>query len=129
MIRGVEYLRIQNSIAGEERKQHEVTKYVSVAEMVAIEKEADASGLSYAQMMENAGAGLANVVAREYAAYSERGVLGWVGSGNNGGDTLVALAHLAQRGWRATAYLIRQRAQDDPLVTRFQDAGGKVFTH
>ena len=92
-----------------------MTKYVSVAEMVAIEKEADASGLSYAQMMENAGAGLANVVAREYAAYSERGVLGWVGSGNNGGDTLVALAHLAQRGWRATAYLIRQRAQDDPL--------------
>ena len=103
-------------------------KYVSVAEMVAIEKEADASGLSYAQMMENAGAGLANVVAREFAAYSERGVLGWVGSGNNGGDTLVALAHLAQRGWRATAYLIRQRAQDDPLITRLQEAGGKLFT-
>ena len=31
-------------------------KYVSVDEMIAIEKEADASGLTYAKMMENAGA-------------------------------------------------------------------------
>ncbi|MBK6646396.1 MAG: hypothetical protein IPG44_11745 [Anaerolineales bacterium] len=34
-------------------------KLVTVSQMRAIEKEADAKGLSYAQMMENAGRGLA----------------------------------------------------------------------
>ena len=34
-------------------------KLVTVSEMRAIEKEADASGLTYGQMMENAGVGLA----------------------------------------------------------------------
>jgi ADP-dependent NAD(P)H-hydrate dehydratase / NAD(P)H-hydrate epimerase len=103
-------------------------KYASVAEMVAIEKEADSSGLSYELMMENAGSGLASVVAREYAMLRERSVLGLVGSGNNGGDTLVALAHLARDGWRATAYLIRQRPENDPLVKRLQDAGGDIYS-
>jgi NAD(P)H-hydrate repair Nnr-like enzyme with NAD(P)H-hydrate epimerase domain len=37
-------------------------KLVSVREMQAIEKEADAGGLSYTQMMENAGGGLAEQV-------------------------------------------------------------------
>jgi ADP-dependent NAD(P)H-hydrate dehydratase / NAD(P)H-hydrate epimerase len=103
-------------------------KYVSVAEMVAIEKEADASGLTYELMMENAGSGLADVIAREYFGIADRGILGLVGSGNNGGDTLVALALLAREGWRATAYLIRQRPQDDPLVERLQQVGGNIYS-
>ena len=37
-------------------------KLVTVPEMLAIEKEADASGLSYDLMMENAGRGLADVI-------------------------------------------------------------------
>jgi NAD(P)H-hydrate epimerase len=102
-------------------------KYVSVAEMVSIEKEADANNLSYELMMENAGTGLADVIEREYSYVSDRGILGLVGSGNNGGDTLVALAHLAKQGWRASAYIIRQRSGDDPLVENLKQAGGKVF--
>jgi ADP-dependent NAD(P)H-hydrate dehydratase / NAD(P)H-hydrate epimerase len=103
-------------------------KYVSVPEMVAIEKEADVNGLTYELMMENAGVGLADVVAHEYSEINEPGVLGLVGSGNNGGDTLVALARLARQGWRTSAYLIRQRAQDDPLVLRLQQAGGNIYS-
>ena len=34
-------------------------KYVSTAEMLAVEKEADANGLTYEMMMEHAGLGLA----------------------------------------------------------------------
>ena len=102
-------------------------KYVSVAEMIAIEKEADASGLTYALMMENAGSGLADVIGREYAEITDRTVLGLIGSGNNGGDTLVALARLARQGWRASAYLIRQRPEDDSLVERLRQAGGNIF--
>jgi NAD(P)H-hydrate repair Nnr-like enzyme with NAD(P)H-hydrate epimerase domain len=37
-------------------------KLVTVSQMQAIEKEADASGLTYDQMMENAGRGLADII-------------------------------------------------------------------
>jgi ADP-dependent NAD(P)H-hydrate dehydratase / NAD(P)H-hydrate epimerase len=101
-------------------------KLVSVTEMQAIEREADASGLTYAQMMENAGTGLAEVVIAAYGGTGERSVVGLTGSGNNGGDTLVALAYLAEQGWQASAYLKRPRAQDDPLVERLEGVGGLV---
>jgi hydroxyethylthiazole kinase-like uncharacterized protein yjeF len=102
-------------------------KLVTVAEMQAIEREADASGLTYNQMMEHAGRGLAEVVLQEFGSIGSRSVLGLVGPGNNGGDTLVALAHLADHGWQATAYLVRPRPKDDPLVERLVKAGGIVI--
>lgn len=104
-----------------------MVKLVTVAEMQAIERQADASGLSYAMMMENAGFGLAKVVNEEYGHLIPGGVCGLVGSGNNGGDTLVALARLADQGWRASAYMVRKRPTDDPLVKRLRDAGGKIL--
>lgn len=105
-----------------------VLKYLSVSEMVAIEKEADSGGWTYAQMMEQAGQGLADVVHHEFGYLREYGVLGLAGSGNNGGDTLVALALLARRGWRAAAYLVRPRPADDPLVERLRHVGGEVVS-
>src|SRR5258706_3356392 len=100
-------------------------KLVSVAEMRAIEKEADSKGVSYAQMMENAGRGLAELV---HAMGRENGweeVTGLAGPGNNGGDALVALTWLAEAGWHTHAYLIR-RKENDELVTRYLDVGGEV---
>jgi NAD(P)H-hydrate epimerase len=102
-------------------------KYVSVAEMVAIETEANAQGLSYEQMMENAGSGLAEVVLKEYGFLNEAGALGLVGSGNNGGDTLVALARLAREGWKTSAAILRARPENDPLVARFSEQGGRLY--
>ncbi len=98
---------------------------VTVEEMRALEREADARGWTYAQMMEAAGTGLAETVQRLYGLLPETKVLGLVGRGNNGGDTLVALAHLAQAGWAVTAYLVRPRPED-PLVERVMTAGGRV---
>lgn len=102
-------------------------KLVTVAEMRAIEQEADSNGLTYAKMMENAGRGLAEEI--EVLSYSADGreVLALVGPGNNGGDALVALAHLAADDWRARAYLIRRDPQNDPLVERLQKAGGEIL--
>jgi hydroxyethylthiazole kinase-like uncharacterized protein yjeF len=102
-------------------------KLVSVAEMVAVEREANASGLSYDQMMENAGRGLAEQIQTEFGSNWQRGVLGLVGSGNNGGDTLVALAVLAHLGWPVCAYLIKERPENDPLVKRIHQAGMRVI--
>lgn len=101
-------------------------KLVTVAQMRAIEKEADAKGVTYAQMMENAGRGLAEII---HALGQESGweeVTGIVGSGNNGGDALVALTWLAGAGWRTHAYLVNRK--NDELVSRYLEAGGEV-TH
>jgi hydroxyethylthiazole kinase-like uncharacterized protein yjeF len=100
-------------------------KLVTVAQMRDIEKEADANGLTYAAMMENAGRGLAEKV-NDIAFDDEwEEVLGLVGPGNNGGDTLIALTHLAEGGWRACAYVVK-RKQNDELVARLLEAGGEV---
>ena len=45
--------------------------------------------------------------------------------GNNGGDTLVALTHLAEEGWHARAYVVKRKKKDE-LVTRLLEAGGEV---
>ncbi|MCB9112900.1 MAG: NAD(P)H-hydrate dehydratase [Anaerolineales bacterium] len=101
-------------------------KLVTVSQMRAIEKESDSKGTSYEQMMENAGRGLAEII---HAVGQENGwdsVTGIVGSGNNGGDTLVALVWLAEVGWRTHAYLVNRQTAEDPLVTRYLSSGGKL---
>jgi hydroxyethylthiazole kinase-like uncharacterized protein yjeF len=101
-------------------------KLVTVSQMQAIEKEADASGLTYDQMMENAGQGLADIILGLYEDDGEGEVIGLAGSGNNGGDTLVALSVLAAEGWRARAYLVKRKKDD--LVKRFLEAGGEILS-
>ena len=100
-------------------------KLVNTSQMREIEKQADANGLPYAEMMENAGRGLAEVVNEIAFDDDWEQVLGLVGPGNNGGDTLIALTHLAEDGWHACAY-ISKRGKKDDLVTRLLEAGGEV---
>jgi hydroxyethylthiazole kinase-like uncharacterized protein yjeF len=103
-------------------------KLVTIAEMQTIERQADESGLSYDQMMENAGLGLAQVVEEEYRSLKGEGVMGLIGSGNNGGDTLVALRYLANWGWKTTAVIVRPRTEGDPLEAGYTDAGGHIVS-
>ncbi len=72
-------------------------KIFTVAEMVAAEKAADASGWSYDQMMETAGKRVAEAIIARYPV-QEAAILVLVGPGNNGGDGLVAGRYLAQAG-------------------------------
>jgi hydroxyethylthiazole kinase-like uncharacterized protein yjeF len=99
--------------------------------MQSIERQADAGGLSYALMMENAGQGLAQEVVSRYSLHNEAGLInkagGMVGSGNNGGDTLVALIYLAERNWSVSACLVRPRPKEDLLLERFVRAGGSII--
>jgi len=105
-------------------------KLVSISEMRSIEQEADSNGLTYDMMMENAGHNLSREVLQlAYAQDDEEDiqVLGFVGPGNNGGDTLVALTHLAEKGWKARAYLIKRKVSSDPLVKRLEVADGEIY--
>jgi NAD(P)H-hydrate epimerase len=101
-------------------------KLVTTEEMRRIESEADAGGHSYDEMMAFAGKGLAEVVRDRFGHLQNSSALGLVGSGNNGGDTLVALRHLAEAGWRVHAYLVKKRETEDPLMESLEAAGGEI---
>jgi len=84
-------------------------KLVTVEQMRTIERESNRRGVSYEDMMERAGWGVAGIIDGVFGREKKKKVLGLVGSGNNGGDTLIALAHLARNGWKVYAYLLRPR--------------------
>lgn len=88
-----------------------VTETVSCAEMKEIERQAAAAGLSYYQMMENAGRAAVDVI-RKYCPVSGRKALVFCGKGNNGGDGFVA-AHLL---WRAGASVTVVLADGEPTT-------------
>ncbi len=102
-------------------------KYVTVKEMIAIEKESDAAGHTYPEMMEHAGRGLAEILHEEFDEYDDNTALGLVGAGNNGGDTLVAFCYLQEWGWQTTAFIVRPRPASDPLLARAQAAGVEIL--
>ncbi|HVN54206.1 MAG TPA: NAD(P)H-hydrate dehydratase [Anaerolineaceae bacterium] len=101
-------------------------KLVSVAEMKQIEAEANEMGLSYERMMENAGKALAEAANKAYSQSVHPVVLGLVGSGNNGGDTMIALSELARQGWKVKAYLVKKRSPEDRWVEEITQNGGEV---
>lgn len=74
----------------------------SVADVRAAE-EAAMAGRPDGELMARAARGLAAVVASRVEERDGMRVVGLVGAGNNGGDTLYALAHLAQQGFSAAA--------------------------
>jgi hydroxyethylthiazole kinase-like uncharacterized protein yjeF len=102
-------------------------KYLSVKEMIAVEKAADVAGHSYAAMMEAAGKGLAEVIQKEFGHIEDKRLTSLVGSGNNGGDALVALDYLLSWGWQTSALLFRERDLQDPLIKRVLKNEGDIL--
>ena len=101
-------------------------KLFTVAEMVAAEQAADAQGVSYAQLMETAGRRVAEAIMARYGV-NGRSILILIGSGNNGGDGLVAGRYLAQAGADVAFYLTKMRdPQADPNFASVQQMG--LFT-
>ncbi|HID86069.1 MAG TPA: NAD(P)H-hydrate dehydratase [Anaerolineae bacterium] len=87
-------------------------KVVTTEEMRRFERETDASGLSFAMMMENAGRAVAQAI-EERMEVADKRVLVLVGPGNNGGDGLVAARHLHDAGAQVTLYLWKRRTEED----------------
>jgi hydroxyethylthiazole kinase-like uncharacterized protein yjeF len=105
-----------------------MVKLFSVREMQTLEKEANDGGLTYEMMMENAGEGIAKEIMTVYSHLNNKKVIAFVGSGNNGGDALVALSYLSLNHWITCAYVVRTRANDDVLIARLLKNGGTVIT-
>ena len=98
-------------------------KVFTVAQMEAAEREADAEGVSYAQMMENAGRGVAEAIMERFDVAGMQ-ILVLVGPGNNGGDGLVAGRYLAEAGAEVAFYLYRGRdTAEDENFARIEAMG------
>ena len=101
--------------------------YVSCARMKDLEKATDESGLSYYQMMENAGNIAANriiektMATRERPHPSERLLRAriYCGKGNNGGDGFVVARVLQQRGWDVSLVLVDGEPQTPDAITNY----------
>ncbi len=100
-------------------------KIVTVKEMRHIEQSTDASGLSFAAMMENAGRAVAQAMARRVVVEGRR-VLVLVGPGNNGGDGLVAAHYLRQMGAEVSCYIWKRQVNSDANFVRAVEDGVPV---
>ena len=112
----------------------------TVAEMKALEAAADRAGVSYATLMENAGRAVAEALLARLEDPGAHKCLVLCGSGNNGGDGLVAAHYLSNAGLRVTVYCARPPDDADPKVQRLRAKGllladsqndqrGRVLTH
>ncbi|MEA5079136.1 MAG: NAD(P)H-hydrate dehydratase [Anaerolineaceae bacterium] len=100
-------------------------RLITVENMRELERLAFESGLSYEKMMQNAGMGLAEIIHSKFGWIDNKAIVGLVGSGNNGGDALVALNWLLVHGWKCSALLVKERL-NDPLVAQFISLGGEL---
>lgn len=81
--------------------------------MKQLEAEAEKLGIPTSQLMENAGKAVAESARRILGGVSGRKILVLAGSGNNGGDGLVAARYLREWGGDVSLYLCAQRQPDD----------------
>lgn len=94
-------------------------KIIDVAKSRELENRANEGGLSFAEMMENAGRETAETIRRRLPVKGKRVVV-LVGPGNNGGDGLVAAHYLWQMGARVTCYLWKRDADNDENLRRVE---------
>ncbi|MBI3915348.1 MAG: NAD(P)H-hydrate dehydratase, partial [Chloroflexi bacterium] len=87
-------------------------KLVTSTQMRELEQRADASGNSYAAMMERAGKSVADALCARMDVRAKK-ILALIGPGNNGGDGLVCARHLRDAGARITLYVWRRAPRDD----------------
>lgn len=81
-----------------------MARAITSEEMALIEKRAEAMGVPLELLMENAGASVARFVAEKFP--KARRIAVFCGTGNNGGDGLVAARHLAGLGFRIQVVLV-----------------------
>ncbi len=105
-----------------------MAKIVTVEEMRAVESVANASGLTYAQMMECAGKAVAEALIDRLVTVGGKRVVILVGGGNNGGDGLVAGHYLHQAGAQVSVYLVSSRPKDDANLSRLRADGALIAT-
>ena len=92
---------------------------VTCSKMKEIERRAAEGGLTYYQMMENAGSGAADFILRS-ADVSGKRILVFCGKGNNGGDGFVVARKLAQHGGRLQVILTEGEPKTEDAIRNLE---------
>jgi hydroxyethylthiazole kinase-like uncharacterized protein yjeF len=98
-------------------------KIVTIDEMRDIEDRSEEAGVSKDTLMENAGLAVARSVRHRFGPLTGVPILVLVGSGNNGGDGLVAARHLDTWGALVDVYICRDRRTPDPKLDVVREQG------
>ena len=93
-------------------------RIVTAAQMKEIERAGDAHGLSYLQMMENAGLAAYAELQKQFP-YPGR-LLVVCGKGNNGGDGFVIARAAAKDGWSVTVLLAEGEPKTVDAIRNFE---------
>ncbi len=97
-------------------------KIITVEQSRHLEQAAHEGGLSFADMMENAGRQTAEAIALRLSLQGKEVVV-LVGPGNNGGDGLVAAHYLWEMGARVTCYIWKRNPEGDANYARVRQDG------
>jgi NAD(P)H-hydrate repair Nnr-like enzyme with NAD(P)H-hydrate epimerase domain len=100
---------------------------LSVEKMKELEKQADAQGYPFAEMMKAAGSSLATIIDQRWQSADKKIITGLVGGGMNGADTLIALVKLQHAGWQTSAVFLDPAEQLDWVMLDINDAGCEVL--
>lgn len=98
-------------------------KVLSVEQMRQVEQASDGAGVTYADMMEHAGEAVTDAVLARIGHPAETKVTVLAGTGNNGGDGMVAAHYLKAAGVQASVYLSKPRPDDDAQLSRLRSDG------
>ena len=98
-------------------------KVVTAEQMRKIDSAAASAGLPTETLMENAGRAVAEETRKLIGGVVGKSTLVIVGTGNNGGDGLVAGRYLEDWGAEVSIYLCRQRSADDKNLVLAQERG------
>ena len=106
-------------------------KLVTANQMRSLEQRADASGNTFAMMMERAGKAVADALIARLVARETRDnrVLVLVGPGNNGGDGLVCARNLFDTGANVSLYLWKRAPKADDVNLKMCVERGIPVTH
>lgn len=98
-----------------------MTQAVTPQQMRQLEQQADRLGVSYQQMMQNAGTGIAQGVFQDMLTQEERRLVALCGKGNNGGDGFVAAGLLADMGVRVQVILTQGLPSREPAAWAYRE--------
>jgi NAD(P)H-hydrate epimerase len=106
-------------------------KVLTAAQMQAIDRQTiDRIGIPGVVLMENAGRGVAEEIARRFSTADPLRALVMAGKGNNGGDGYVIARHLLNKGWGVQILVLAERdaIKGDAAVNlhSFEQCGGHV---
>ncbi len=101
-------MNLKNQVRDNQKNQCVATS----KKMNQIEERADAAGLSYYKMMENAGVGAAEQITNRHAMSGKRVVV-FCGKGNNGGDGFVVARKLTEQGASVFIFLVGDESKTE----------------